>query len=151
PRLTGYELLGRVAVGGMGVVWRVRDVEFGRDLALKVMKKRLCGRAELERRFLDEAHVCGRLTHPSIGPGHALGRLDDGRPYYLMKLVAGQTLAELLRARATPAERLMEWVRVFAQVCQAMAYAHSKGVIHRDLKPVNVMVGEHGEVQIIDW
>src|SRR5262249_25579598 len=79
------------------------------------------------------------------------GRLDAGRPYYLMKLVAGQTLAELLRGRATPAERLTEWVRVFAQVCQAVGYAHSKGVIHRDLKPVNVMVGEHGEVQIIDW
>src|SRR5262249_30835928 len=72
-------------------------------------------------------------------------------PYYLMKLVAGQTLATLLRGRATLAERRTEWVQVFAQVCQAVGYAHSRGVIHRDLKPANVMVGEHGEVQVMDW
>ncbi|MCI0462406.1 MAG: tetratricopeptide repeat protein [Gemmataceae bacterium] len=151
PRLDGYELLDRVAAGGMGVVWRVRDLEFGRDLALKVMKKRLCGEPGLERRFLDEAHICGRLTHPFIVPVHALGQLEDGRPYYLMKLVAGQTLATLLKGRTAPAERLMEWVQVFAQVCQAVGYAHSQGVIHRDLKPANVMIGEHGEVQMLDW
>jgi serine/threonine protein kinase len=151
PRLGGYELLGRLDAGGMGVVWRVRDLTFGRDLALKVMKARQCGVPGQERRFLGEARICGRLTHPFIVPVHALGRLEDGRPYYLMKLVAGQTLATLLQGRAPPGERLMERLQVFAQVCQAVGYAHSQGVVHRDLKPSNVMVGAHGEVQVMDW
>jgi serine/threonine protein kinase/tetratricopeptide (TPR) repeat protein len=157
PRLVGYRPLGRLGKGGMGVVWRVRDLEFGRDLALKVMKAALWGEADPEgrdanlRRFLEEAHVCGRLTHPSIVPVHMLGRLEDGRPYYLMRLVEGHTLATLLDGRTTPADRLMEWVQVFAQVSQAVGYAHSQGVIHRDLTPANVMVGEHGEVQVMDW
>jgi serine/threonine-protein kinase len=152
PRLDGYEVLGRVGAGGMGVVWRVRDLNLGRDVALKVMKARLCGQAaEYRRRFLDEAHLCASLTHPSIVPVHRLEQLDDGRPYYLMKLVVGQTLAEHLKGRATPAERLTELVQVFAQVCQAVGHAHGKGIIHRDLKPANVMVGEHGEVQVMDW
>src|SRR5437870_2375855 len=105
PSLDGYEVLGRLDAGGMGVVWRVRDLEFGRDLALKVMKSRLCGIPDLERRFLEEAHICARLTHPSIVPVHALGELADGRPYYLMKLVEGPTLATLLEGRTTPADR----------------------------------------------
>ncbi len=151
PRLDGYDVLGPLGEGGMGVVWRVRDIEFGRDLALKVMKTRLCGEPGLERRFLNEAHICGRLTHPNIVPVHALGRLDDGRPYYLMKLVKGETLAARMLGLATAADRQRECLPIFAQVCQAVAYAHRQHVIHRDLKPANVMVGEHGEVQLMDW
>lgn len=151
PELDGYEVLNRLGSGGMGVVWRVRDLEFGRDLALKVMKKWLSGAPELERRFLNEAHVCGRLTHPGIVPVHALGRLDDGRPYYLMKLVAGQTLSAMLARRGASTDGLIEMLKVFSQVCEAVAFAHHQNVIHRDLKPANVMVGEHGEVQLLDW
>ena len=151
PRLAGFEVRGQLGAGGMGVVWRVRDLEFGRDLALKVMKGRFSGDAGLERRFLNEAHVCGRLTHPGIVPVHALGRLGDARPYYLMKVVGGQTLASLFKGRNERTEGFTEWIHIFAQVCQAVAYAHSQKVIHRDLKPANVMVGEHGEVQLMDW
>src|SRR5947207_704939 len=80
-----------------------------------------------------------------------MGRLPDGRLYYTMKLVEGQTLAALLRGRSSTASRQTEMVRVFASVCQAVAYAHTRGVIHRDLKPLNVMVGAFGEVQVMDW
>jgi serine/threonine-protein kinase len=82
---------------------------------------------------------------------HEIGRLDDGRPYFAMKLVKGRTLAQLLGQRAGPAEDLPRLLEVFAQVCRAVAYAHSQGVIHRDLKPANVMVGAFGEVMVMDW
>jgi serine/threonine-protein kinase len=151
PELTGYEPLGRIDAGGMGVVWRVRDLEFGRSLAVKVMKSWACASPGLVERFVGEAQVCGQLAHPFIVPVHVMGRLRDGRPYYAMKLVEGRTLAALLEGGPVPAERRMGLVQVFGQLCQAVAYAHSKGVIHRDLKPDNVMVGAHGEVQLMDW
>jgi hypothetical protein len=137
-------------MGGMGVVWRVLDLQFQRSLALKVMKaesansRRVC-------RFLSEARITAQLAHPSIVPVHAVGWLDDGRPYYTMKLVEGKTLAEILKAEPDVASRRTELLQVFARVCQALAFAHRKGVIHRDLKPSNVMVGEHGEVHVMDW
>ena len=90
-------------------------------------------------------------AHPSIVPVHAMGLLPDGRPYFAMKLVEGETLAVLLQERPDTAGRRMEMVRIFTQVCQAVAYAHARGVIHRDLKPANVMVGAFGEVQVMDW
>ncbi len=151
PALPGYALAGRIDVGGMGVVWRARDLEFGRPLAVKVMKASACDNPRSVRRFLAEARITGQLAHPSVVPVHAMGRLPDGRPYYTMKLVEGQTLAALLSGRPGPASRQAEMVRVFAQVCQAVAYAHARGVVHRDLKPSNVMVGAFGEVQVMDW
>jgi eukaryotic-like serine/threonine-protein kinase len=151
PAVAGYTPEGRIGVGGMGVVWRVRDDQIGRRLAVKVMRARGRGSPALVERFLAEARVCGQLTHPAIVPVHATGRLADGRPYYAMKLVEGQTLAELLDGEPAPAGRRMEFVQVFGRVCQAVAFAHGRGVIHRDLKPDNVMVGAHGEVQVMDW
>src|SRR5262245_8834332 len=151
PELPGHELMGRIDAGGMGVVWRVRDLEFQRTLAVKVMKSEACGNPNAVRRFLIEARITGQLAHPFIVPVHAKGQLPDGRPYFTMKLVEGQTLAALLEDRPEPAFRQMEMIRIFAQVCQAVAYAHSLGVIHRDLKPSNVMVGAFGEVQVMDW
>lgn len=150
PALPGYELLDRIDAGGMGVVWRVRDLAFGRDLAVKVMASR--GRASpwMVERFLTEARIGAQLTHPFIVPVHSMGRLVDGRPFYTMKLVEGRTLAALLEEGAAPAERRMELVQIFDKVCQAVAFAHGQGVIHRDLKPENVMVGAHGEVQLMD-
>jgi serine/threonine-protein kinase len=149
--LPQLELLSLISAGGMGVVWRVRDTQFERILAVKVLKSALCDDANAVRRFLAEAQITGQLAHPSIVPVHALGRLPDGRPYYTMKLVQGRTLADLLQDRPEPAARRMEFVQVFAQVCQAVSFAHSRGIIHRDLKPANIMVGAHGEVQVMDW
>ena len=137
-------------MGGMGVVWLVRDLQFERPLALKVMKS---DRANSDRicRFLNEARITARLAHPSVVPVHAMGWLADGRPYYTMKLVEGDTLADRLKPGSDVTSQRMYLLQVFARVCQALAFAHNKGVIHRDLKPIHVMVGAHGEVYIIDW
>src|SRR5262249_43977853 len=91
--------------------------------------------------------VTAQLQHPGVPPVHEVGRLDDGRPFFAMKLVKGRTLAELLKERRDLAEHLPR----FLAVCQTLAYAHSRGIIHRDLKPSNVMVGAFGEVQVMDW
>lgn len=151
PELPGYVPLGRIDAGGMGVVWRFRDVEFQRTVAIKVMRSKWCDRPHLLRRFLAEARITGQLSHPSIVPVHAKGTLADGRPYFTMKLIEGETLAARLKNRPNSHIRQLELVRVFAQVCQAVAQAHSRRVIHRDLKPANVMVGLFGEVQVMDW
>jgi serine/threonine-protein kinase len=151
PEVPGHEILGELGRGGMGVVWRGRDCRLQRELAVKVLRAEMTGQPRLIRRFIEEAQVASQLQHPAIPPVHALGELADGRPYFAMKLVKGRTLADLLEARAGPADDRPRLLGIFEQACQAVAYAHSKGVIHRDLKPRNVMVGAFGEVQVMDW
>ena len=163
PDLPGHEATVRIGAGGMGVVWRARDLQFDRPLAVKVLKSSLRGRPEFVDRFLREARLCGQLTHPSIVPVHAMGVLADGRPYYTMKLVEGQTLEQMLSERrasgppaAEPAGQTADpstgkLLRIFEPIAHAVAFAHCAGIIHRDLKPQNVMVGAHGEVQVMDW
>ncbi len=146
-----YELGEEIGRGGMGAVLRARDPHLGRELAVKVLRGDGHGRPELLRRFVEEAQVCSQLQHPGIVPVHDLGVLADGRPFFAMKLVRGRTLTELLKGRSAPADDLARFLGIFEAVCQAVAYAHSKGVIHRDLKPHNVMVGAFGEVQVMDW
>jgi WD40 repeat protein len=146
-----YRLEGELARGGMGVVYRAFDPDCQRSLAVKVLQEWHQGRADLERRFLEEAQLTSQLQHPGITPVHEIGRLPDGRPFFAMKLVQGRTLAALLQERTSPACDLPGFVGIFAQVCQTVAYAHARGVIHRDLKPANVMVGAFGEVQVMDW
>jgi serine/threonine-protein kinase len=146
-----YRVLGEVARGGMGAVLRVHDPTLGRTLALKVLLEQRQDQPAMARRFLEEAQIGGQLQHPGIVPVHELGQLDDGRPFFTMKLVKGRTLAELLRERTDPATELPRFLQVFEQVCQTIAYAHSRGIIHRDLKPSNIMVGNFGEVQVMDW
>jgi serine/threonine-protein kinase len=152
PRLAGRcRVEAEIGRGGMGVVLRAVDPFFGRQLAVKVLQARTDERPDLERRFLDEARLTGRLQHPGIPPVHDQGTLDDGRPYFTMKLIRGDTLKALLNARSGPLDGLPRFIAIFAQVCQTVAYAHSQGVIHRDLKPDNIMVGNFGEVQVMDW
>src|SRR5262249_30826539 len=147
----GDEIGGPLGAGGMAEVWRGHDPDLDRPIALKVMRAELCRYLEAESRFLDEARITGRLQHPGIPPVHEVGRLDDGRPFLAMKLIEGRTLHELLKQRASPPENMPRSVAILGQVCQAVGYAHSRGVIHRDLKPHNVMVGAFGEVQVMDW
>jgi serine/threonine-protein kinase len=144
-------ILGEIARGGMGAVLKGHDPELGRDLAVKILLDKYLDQPELERRFLVEAQVSGQLQHPGIVPVYDVGLLLDRRPYFTMKLVRGRTLSALLAERREPAQYLPRFLKIFEQVCQTLAYAHARGVIHRDLKPTNVMVGAFGEVQVMDW
>jgi serine/threonine-protein kinase len=146
-----YRLGPEIAVGGIGVVYHARDLVLKRDLAVKVLRPEHRDNPDLVSRFLEEAQVGGQLQHPGMVPVHGLGRLPDGRPFFAMKLIQGRTLEALLAERADPSQDLPRFLKVFEQVCQALAYAHSRRVIHRDLKSLNVMVGAFGEVQVMDW
>jgi tetratricopeptide (TPR) repeat protein/tRNA A-37 threonylcarbamoyl transferase component Bud32 len=146
-----YQLQGEIARGGMGIIYRATDTVLGREVAVKVLKDKFGSRSAGAVRFFSEARITGQLQHPSIPPVHDLGTLADGRPFLAMKLINGQTLEELLKARPDPAAERGRFVAAFEQICQALAYAHSRGVIHRDLKPSNVMVGAFGEIQVMDW
>jgi serine/threonine protein kinase len=150
-RSARLHLFDEVARGGMGVILRARDAALGRDLAVKLLLERHRNNPELIRRFVMEARIAGQLQHPGMVPVHELGALDDGRPYFAMKLVKGRTMEALLKERNDPSEDLPRFLGIFEQVCQTVAYAHARGVIHRDLKPANVMVGRFGEVQVMDW
>jgi serine/threonine protein kinase len=161
PTFAGHlQLLGEIARGGMGCVLKGRDLDLGRDIAVKVMLESHKGKTDLLQRFIEEAQIAGQLQHPGVVPVYELGQFPDKRPYFTMKLVKGQTLAQLLKERAAtgvagpgggvPAE-LSRYLKIFEQVCQTAAYAHARGVIHRDLKPANIMVGSFGEVQVMDW
>lgn len=146
--LIAEEELGR---GGIGVVYRVRDDRLGRDLAVKVLRARYRDDADARQRFVEEAQISAQLQHPGVVPIHERGTLPDGRPYFTMKLIRGRTLAELLAQRLSPLDELTHWIGVFEQVCQTVGFAHGQRVLHRDLKPHNIMVGAFGEVQVMDW
>ncbi len=120
-------------------------------LAVKVLLDKHRGDAYLTARLLEEGQITGQLQHPGVAPVHHRGTLPDGRPFFTMKLIQGQTLEEWIAKRHRPGDDLPRVLAIFGQVCQTMAYAHSRGVIHRDLKPANVMVGKFGEVQVMDW
>jgi tetratricopeptide (TPR) repeat protein/tRNA A-37 threonylcarbamoyl transferase component Bud32 len=147
----GYELAEEVGRGGMGVVYRARDIKLDRHVAVKLLQDHLPAGSAAARRFLDEARITGQLQHPNIPPVHEVGELPDGRPFLAMKLIKGRTLEEDLQGRPDPSHDRGRFLAVFEQVCQAVAFAHDRKVIHRDLKPSNVMVGAFGEVQVMDW
>ena len=156
-----YDLSELIGEGGMGKVYRVRDTRLNRPMALKVLR---VDRMEpsVVSRFVEEAQVTAQLQHPGIVPVHQLGQLEDGRVFFTMPEVQGETLstgiADLHQASMNGEWRtgqrgwtLRRLLSVFTQVCDAVAYAHSRSVIHRDLKPTNIMVGSHGEVRVLDW
>jgi tetratricopeptide (TPR) repeat protein len=144
----GYEVRGEVGRGGVGVVYRAHDPAVNRDVAVKVLQHRYRKSPSATRRFVEEGQVTGQLQHPGVPAVHQIGALPDGSPFLAMKLIKGDTLADRLAGPSPDRGRL---VANFLQVAQAVAYAHSHGVIHRDLKPANVMVGQFGEVQVMDW
>jgi len=139
PDLTGtrYEIEREIGRGGMGVVYAARDRDLDRRVALKVM----------DTAFEGEPKLIARLEHPGVVPVYETGLLPGGRVFYSMKLVAGTRMDAFLESAASMAERL----RVVQRVGEALAFAHSRGVLHRDLKPQNVMVGAFGEVYVMDW
>lgn len=147
----------RIAQGGMGAILEASDCKLGRTIAVKVMLAEAGGSEEQKQRFIQEAAVLGRLEHPNIVPIHDLGLDSEGQLFYTMKLVKGRTLQHILDAlRHEHPEDLQHYtldrlLTIFRKVCDALAFAHSKGIIHRDLKPENIMVGEFGEVLVMDW
>ena len=141
-----YHITGVAGRGGMGTVYVARDHVLDRDVAVKVLDvadQKGSRAARLQR----EAHILARLDHPGIVPVHDAGELPDGRTFYVMKLVKGRRLDDLVAQHASLADRL----NAFGRVLDAVAFAHAHGVVHRDLKPENVMVGGFGEVYVMDW
>ncbi len=150
PEIEGYIVTDEIARGGMGRVLRAHDLSLNREVAIKVLLPGL-PLAEAANRFVRECKITARLPHPGIPPIHQLGTLTDGSPFLAMKLIRGQTLAHMLKARTAPSDNLPLFIQIFEQICQAVGFAHSQGILHRDLKPQNVMVGAFGEVQVMDW
>src|SRR3954471_10519816 len=136
---TRYELISLLGSGGMGAVYLARDTVLDREVALKIVERPDGG--------ANEARTLAKLEHPGIVPVHDFGQLPDGRLFYAMKRVRGDRLDAWLSA----GHELAGSLTVFLRVCDAVAFAHARGVIHRDLKPENVMVGEFGEVLVLDW
>ncbi len=147
----GFEILGELGRGGMGVVYRAFDRKIEREVALKILQENYPPNSATARRFLEEGKITGQLQHPGIPAIHQIGLLPDGRPYLAMKLIKGRTLGELLEEQSPEARKTPHWLAVFEAICQAVGYAHARDVIHRDLKSQNVMVGNFGEVQVMDW
>jgi tetratricopeptide (TPR) repeat protein/tRNA A-37 threonylcarbamoyl transferase component Bud32 len=154
-----YTLTRVHAQGGLGQVWLALDGDLNRQVALKELRPERSTDPTLAARFLEEAQVTGQLEHPGIVPVYELARRSsDGRPFYTMRFIRGRTLAEAARdyhrkreaGQAAPLD-LAALLNAFVGVCNAVAYAHSRGVIHRDLKPQNVVLGDFGEVILLDW
>ncbi len=146
--LQDYNLGDVLGSGGMGEVVVAHDKQIGRDVAIKLLRAE-APTADIIARFLREARIQARLEHPAIVPVHHMGTDERGLPYFTMKKLAGTTLLSLLaRSEQLPRPRML---RVFVEVCQAVEFAHARGVVHRDLKPANIMVGDFGEVYVLDW
>jgi serine/threonine-protein kinase len=156
-----YEEMGMIGEGGMGEVRRVWDNALQRTVAMKILRKDLAERDDLVHRFVEEAQATAQLEHPGIMPVYDVGRLDDGRPYFTMKEIRGRSLLDVIEEVHQESDNgwgitptgwtFQRLIQVLQQVCEAVAFAHSRGVLHRDLKPTNVMVGAFGEVVVMDW
>jgi serine/threonine protein kinase/lipopolysaccharide biosynthesis regulator YciM len=152
-----YQILEEIGRGGMGLVLRARDEELRREVAVKVLRSDVRQDERRRLRFIEEAQITGQLEHPGIAPVHLLGRDEKGTEFFSMKLVSGQTLDKLLaqwhagKTDVRDEYPLARLLAIFERVCETVSFAHSRGVIHRDLKPGNVMIGTHGEVWVLDW
>jgi tRNA A-37 threonylcarbamoyl transferase component Bud32 len=149
-RYTERGLIGR---GGMGEIVLCVDRNIRREIALKRILPQAAEDPERRARFVEEAQVTGQLEHPNIVPVHELDTTPDGTMYFTMKLVKGQSLSQILRSAKERAgwHSLGDFLQIFLKVCDGVGFAHSRGVIHRDLKPANIMVGDYGEVMVMDW
>ena len=153
PTVDRYVDMGVIGTGSFGEVRRVVDKELNRTMAMKILHPRIMEQDSLVARFVEEAQATAQLQHPGIVPVHELGQLRDGRRYFTMKEVRGLTFKEVLSQhhRGTGAWTFRRLISAFHDVCEAVAFAHARGVIHRDLKPSNIMVGDFGEVLVMDW
>lgn len=150
PASDRFHIREELSRGGMGIVYLAHDAQLDREVAVKVLRESYRQNADLLRRFLNEAKVCGRMQHPGTPPIYEVGTLQDGNPFIAMKLVRGETLSTILK-RPRDETMLAQLLRIYKRICETIAYAHSCGIIHRDLKPDNVMVSRFGDVQVMDW
>lgn len=162
-----YQIVRPHAAGGLGEVFVAVDTELHREIALKLIKDQHADRADARARFVVEAEVTGGLEHPGIVPVYGLGQYADGRPFYAMRFIRGDSLKEAIErfyrptsnprknpTRQSPDFNSLDFrslLRRFIDVCNAIAYAHSRGILHRDLKPGNIMLGKYGETLVVDW
>jgi serine/threonine-protein kinase len=160
-----YRLVSKHRAGGLGEVWKAKDEELDRDVALKRIKeehRRRPDYADLRRSFLREAEITAKLDHPGIVPVHGLVHDAADEPYYAMRFIQGETLDDAIkkfheedtRPNRDSGERsltLRQLLNRFIAVCNTLAYAHNRGVLHRDLKPLNIMLGDYGETLVLDW
>jgi serine/threonine-protein kinase len=157
-----YRRLRKHAEGGLGQVFVALDEELNREVALKEIRDRYADHPDARARFLREAEVTGRLEHPGVVPVYGLGAYEDGRPFYAMRFIRGENMEEAITRfhqadedpHRDPGERslaLRELLGRFVAVCNALAYAHACGVLHRDIKNQNIMLGEYGETLVVDW
>jgi serine/threonine-protein kinase len=144
---------GEISRGGMGMIRRVYDTRMQRAQAVKIIDPGLAEHDEMRARFLDEARITGQLDHPNIVPVHDLILDESGEPSaFAMKLVDGKTLTDTIAASPRRSEReLTKLLEIFLKICDAVSFAHSRNVIHRDLKPDNIMLGAFGQVYVMDW
>src|SRR5919112_2041966 len=145
--ISHYRMLGQIGEGGMGVVYVAEDTRFGRRVAIKIPH---AGREEshYRSRFLREARAVSKLNHRNIATVYDMGETDDGRPYIVMELVSGQTLGDVLAGPGLSVARAVEVIR---EVAEALSEAHSHGIIHRDVKPSNVIISDRGEVKVLEF
>ncbi len=152
-----FEILRPLARGGLGEVFVAKDGRLNREVALKLIDGSQAADGQSRARFLLEAEITGGLEHPGIVPVYALGENADGRLFYAMRLVRGETLKERIRkfhnagSISRQAVAFRQMLNHFVRICDIVAYAHSRGVLHRDLKPSNVMLGKFGETLVVDW
>jgi WD40 repeat protein len=144
--LADYDLLGVLGEGGMGVVYNARQASIDREVAVKMLKADMSANPSQRRKFLSEAAVTGELDHPNIVPIYDLGQNADGALFYSMKKVTGTPWSEVIKQKS-----LLDNLTILMKVCDAIAFAHARGVVHRDLKPENIMLGDFGEVLVLDW
>ncbi len=148
---TRYEILGEVGRGGVGIIYKARDCHLDRMVAIKVLRHEFRNRDDIIQRFEQEARIISQLPHPGLAPVFECGTCDDGRPFHSMKLVDGNNLKNVIQDETFGSETQSHAVSAFANVCQTIAYAHSRNIVHLDIKPANIMIGTYGEVHVMDW
>ena len=146
-----------IGAGGMGEVFLVTDKDLRRQVAMKVLRRDIGEGREQRLHFIAEAQATSQLEHPGIPPVHDMGLTKDGRLYFTMKLMQGRTLQEVLhdlvlkRKEVAREYNLHKLVTILERCCEPLHFSHEKGVVHRDLKPENIMLGDYGEVNVMDW